>query len=65
MKHPIFGRSCPVCAGPLVQGEGSEGCVLCGYAIQAARRPRLRLAAIRNPQRYQRPRQLMLPISGI
>lgn len=26
---------CPVCAGPLVWGEGSAGCTLCGYALRS------------------------------
>jgi hypothetical protein len=58
--HTQFGTSCPVCAGPLIQGEGREGCVVCGYAI--ARAPQRRSLPMRTSQAARRPRQLILPL---
>ncbi len=63
MQHTSFGRTCPICAGPFISGEGGAGCVLCGHAIEQKapirlRRPKPRSTVIR------RPRQLRLPLSA-
>ncbi len=64
MERTRFGRVCPVCAGPLVLGEGGAGCVLCGYAIEPRARTRLRRPTARRSVVVRRPRQLLLPLSA-
>jgi uncharacterized Zn finger protein (UPF0148 family) len=64
MDTEKFGRPCPVCAGPLVSGEGGFGCVLCGYALRQVSIPRIRVVKGRQVLRGRRARQLMLPLAA-
>jgi len=65
MERAQFGRLCPVCGGPLVRGEGLEGCVICGHAVQSSPRRRSFAGRTRDDRPRRRPRQLMLPMSSL
>ncbi len=35
-RFEIRGRHCPLCAGPVVSGEGARLCLICGHRESAA-----------------------------